>query len=238
MAENFWQHLAELRRCLIKMALALLLGFMISLFLSKQILELITAPAGRLVFLHPTEALMAQLQVAFLNGLLVSLPVNFVLIGGFFGPALYPHERRCLWIYLPFAFVLFTTGLLFGYLVVVRLGYRFLLSFATVNIQPMISLETYIGFVLSAMLICGVIFLLPVMVLLLARLGIMKAAFLWRQQRAIIISLAFLVAIITPTVDAFSMALVFLPLLALLEFSILLAWWGERRRSPKNLPVV
>lgn len=232
--QNFWQHLSELRKCLIRIAAALLLGFAASLFFSKQVLELLTAPAGRLVFLSPTEALLAQLKVAFLNGVLVSLPVNLWAIGGFFWPALYRQERKALLIYLPFAFILFIGGTAFGYFVIVRLGYKFLLSFATETIQPMISLDTYISFVLSSMLMCGTIFLLPVVVLLFARLGVLKTAFLWKQQRVIIIGLAVLVAIITPSVDAFSMFLVFIPLLTLFEFSIFLAWLGERRRKTKK----
>lgn len=232
--QNFWQHLAEMRKSLIRIATALLLGFLGSLFLSKQILNLMTAPAGSLVFLRPAEAMMAQIKVAFLNGIFVSLPVNLWVIGGFFWPALYRHERKCLLLYLPFAFILFALGLAFGYFGIVRLGYKFLLSFATENIQPMISLDTYISFVLSSIMMCGLIFLLPVLVLLLARLGVLKTAFLWKQQRLIIIALAILVAIITPSVDLFSMVLIFIPLLLLFEFSIFLAWLGERRRTNKN----
>jgi sec-independent protein translocase protein TatC len=98
----------------------------------------------------------------------------------------------------------------------------------------MISLDTYLSFVLSSMLLCGLVFLLPVIVLLLSGLGILKSAFLWRQQPYIIIGLAVLVAMITPTVDAFSMILVFVPLLMLLELSVALAWFGERRRGKKE----
>jgi sec-independent protein translocase protein TatC len=233
MEQNFLQHLAEFRKCIIKIVLALLFGFILSLFLSKNLLAMITLPAGHLVFLRPAEALMAQLKTALLNGILVSLPVILWQVGSFLWPALYSHERKYLLIYLPFIFLMFCSGLIFGFFVIVRLGYEFLLSFATDNIQPMISLDTYLSFVLSSMLMCGAIFLLPILVLLLSRIGILKAAFLWKQQRIIIIGLAVLVALITPTIDAFSMILIFCPLLILLELSILLAWLGERKQKKK-----
>jgi sec-independent protein translocase protein TatC len=234
MEQNFLQHLAEFRKCIIKIVLALLFGFILSLFLSKNLLAMITLPAGHLVFLRPAEALMAQLKTALLNGILVSLPVILWQVGSFLWPALYSHERKYLLIYLPFIFLMFCSGLIFGFFVIVRLGYQFLLSFATDNIQPMISLDTYLSFVLSSMLMCGAIFLLPILVLLLSRIGILKAAFLWNQQRIIIIGLAVLVALITPTIDAFSMILIFCPLLILLELSILLAWLGERKQKKKT----
>jgi sec-independent protein translocase protein TatC len=177
---------------------------------------------------------MAQLKMALLNAVFISLPVTLWHIGSFLWPALYRKERKYLLIYLPFIFLMFTAGMAFGYFVIVRLGYNFLLSFATATIQPMISLDTYLSFVLSSMLLCGLVFLLPVIVLLLSGLGILKSAFLWRQQPYIIIGLAVLVAMITPTVDAFSMILVFVPLLMLLELSVALAWFGERRRGKKR----
>lgn len=237
MEQTFWQHLADLRRCLIRVALALLLGFCLSLFLSKELLHLITAPAGKLVFLRPAEALMAQLKVAFVNGIFVSMPVILWQIAGFLWPALYPHERRALLLYLPFAFLLFGVGMAFGYLVVVRLGYDFLVSLAPVNVLPAISLDNYLSFIFSSVLSCAFIFMMPILILLLARIGILKASFLWKQQRSIVIGLLVLVAIITPTVDMISMLLVFLPLLFLFELSVLLAWLAERRRRRKETTI-
>ena len=161
MEQNFWQHMSELRKCIISILAAIALGFLLSLFISKELLHLITAPAGRLVFLHPTEALMAQLKVALLNGILVSMPVVIWKLLSFIRPALYQHEyKNILWI-TPLGFFLFIFGMMFGYLVIVQLGYRFLLSFASDNIQPMINLDTYLSFVLNSMLICGFFFYCP-----------------------------------------------------------------------------
>ncbi|HEX3048173.1 MAG TPA: twin-arginine translocase subunit TatC [Bacillota bacterium] len=227
--QNFWQHLTELRRCLIRIAIALFLGFLASLFLCRRLLDLLTAPAGQLVFLRPAEAFTAQLKAAMINGIFVSFPITLWQLSRFLWPALYPRERKYVYLLLPFSFLLFGAGLTFGYFGVARLGYPFLLSFATENIRPMISLETYLSFVLSSMLLCGFIFLLPVVVLFLARVGILKTAFLRKQHGIIIVGLAIIAAVVTPTVDAFSMIIVFLPLLALFEFSIFLAWLGERR---------
>ncbi len=231
--QSFLEHLGDLRKCLIGVVLALLFGFAGSLFISRELLRFITANAGKLVFLRPAEALMAQLKVALINGIVVSLPITLWRIGCFLWPAFYPRERKTLLFFLPFCFLLFCTGLGFGYFVVVRVGYEFLLSFASDTLQPMISLEKYISFVLSSILICGTIFMLPIVILILNRIGILKASFLRRQQKLIIIGLMALVAILTPTVDAVSMILVFLPLLFLFELSVLLASISERRKAKR-----
>lgn len=229
MEQSFWQHVSELRRCLIRSGLALILGFVLSIFICRDLLLFLTEGAGQLVFLRPAELLMAQLKVAFVNGIFVSLPVILWQIGGFFWPALYPSERRALLFYLPFAFLLFATGMAFGFFIVVRIGYRFLVSLSLPQIQPAISIDHYLSFVITSILACAFIFMLPVILLLLTRIGVMKAAFLWRQQRSVIIGLLVLVAIITPTVDIISMLLVFFPLLLLFELSILLAWIAEKK---------
>lgn len=229
MEQSFWQHVADLRRSLIRSGCALILGFVLSIFLSHNLLELLTQNAGKLVFLRPAELLMAQLKVAFLNGIFVSLPVILWEIGSFFWPALYPPERRALLIYLPFAFILFTLGMIFGYFVVVRIGYHFLVSLSLPNIQPAISIDHYLSFVISSVIACALVFMLPVVLLLLTRIGIVKASFLWRRQRSMIIALLILVAVITPTVDIISMLLVFIPIFLLFELSILLAWIAEKK---------
>ncbi|HYH05096.1 MAG TPA: twin-arginine translocase subunit TatC [Bacillota bacterium] len=232
---NFWQHLAELRRRLIRIATALFLGFVFSLWMSKELLTLLTANAGQLVFLRPAEALISQLKVALINGIVVSLPVTLWQIGAFLWPGLYRHERRAVMLFIPFAFVLFCIGLGFGYWVVVRLGYRYLLSYATDQIVPMISLATYLSFVLTSMLLCAVVFLLPVVIVFLALLGVVQAGFLWRQQRKLIIGLVVLVALITPTVDIFSLLLILVPILILVEISIFMAWLVERGKAKRLL---
>lgn len=234
MEQDFLQHLAELRRCLIRAALAVMLGFALSLACSGEFLRLIMAQAGSLVFLRPAEALMARIKVALANGIVVSLPVTLWQAGRFLWPALYPRERRTLALYLPFGFLLFCAGLAFGYFIVARIGYRFLLSFASADLLANITIEKYLSFILSTTLICGVVFLLPVMVLMLVRVGILRASFLWRQQRKAIIGLALLVAVITPTVDAVSMALVFVPLFVLFELSVALSVLAERRAARRG----
>ncbi|TCL57726.1 sec-independent protein translocase protein TatC [Hydrogenispora ethanolica] len=234
MEMNFWQHLAELRKRLMKVLAAVGLGFVGSLFFSKTLLLVLTYQAGNLVFLRPAEALIAQMKLALWNGLVVAAPVILWQLGAFLWPALYPRERQFLGWIMSSGFILFCAGLAFGYWVVVRLGYRFLLSFATANIRPMISLETYLAFIMSVMVLCGLIFIMPLVILLLTRLGLIKASLLWRHQKLLIIGLAVAVAVITPTVDWFSMILVLVPVLLLLEISILLSWWIERRAKKRQ----
>lgn len=231
---GFLEHLAELRQCLIGVALALALGFAFSVFLSRDLLNLLVARAGKLVFLRPAEPLMVQLKIALVNGIIVSMPVILWQMARFLWPALYPRERRILLLYLPFGFLLFCAGLAFGYLVVVEVGYKFLVSLAPVNIQQSITMDNYLSFVLSSTLACALVFMLPVVVLILTRIGLLKTSFLWRQQKTIVIGLMIVVAVITPTVDAVSMLLVFLPLFLLFELSILLAAITERRAARRE----
>lgn len=232
-AKGFLEHLTDLRSCIIKVLIAVLICFMASIFASRGLLELIIAHAGKLVVLQPVEGFMAQLKIAFIAGLVLSFPVILWQVGSFIWPALYSQERRALLLYLPFAVILFFAGVTFGFLIIVRLGYQFLMAQVPNGVEPHISLDNYLSFVLSSALTCGIVFLMPVLILLLARLGILKAKFLWRQQKVVIVGLMILVAFITPTVDAFSMFLVFVPLLLLFEFSILLAWLSGRRHEKR-----
>ena len=231
MEPSFWNHLEELRWCLIRSFLAVILGFILSMFISNDLLSVLTVNAEHLVFLRPTEALLTQLKIALLNGVVVAFPIILWQTGRFLWPALFPKERRVLLFYLPFAFFLFILGLLFGYFVVAKLGYGFLLSFGTDSLQPMIHLEAYMSFVLSSMLACGVVFLLPIVVLILTGIGILRAESLWRKQKLIIIGLLTGTAILTPTVDILSLLFVFLPLLLLFEFSLLISWLTQRKKS-------
>jgi len=215
---------------------ALGLGFCLSLFVSQEILNFIIKPAGQLVFLQPAGALMAQLKVALLNGIVVSLPVVLWQAGLFVWSGLYAAERKQLLLFLCSLFCLFCLGLAFGYFVLVRIGYRVLLSFASEQLQPLISVETYLAFVLNTILICGILFLLPMILVYLAKFGLIKADFLRKQRSKVIVGLSILVALITPTVDLLSMLLVLLPVIMLFEVGIWLVSWSEREQkfSTKN----
>lgn len=217
------QHLEELRKRII---ICLITTFIISIFCFfyvDNILSILSKPAGKLVFLKPTEAFVTRIKVAFYSGLFVAMPVVIYQIWRFVNPGLIEIERRTLYWTVPFSYLLFISGVAFAFFGVLPTGMKFLLNYGTENIQPMISLSSYISFVIIFLLAFGIIFQLPLVVLLLTKLGVVSPEWLVRQRKYAILVIFIIAGVITPGPDIFSQFLMAIPTLLLYEISILLS---------------
>jgi sec-independent protein translocase protein TatC len=213
-------HLQELRERIIRSLLALAAGFVISYFFSDRIIAFLIAPVGKLYYMSPAEAFFSYMKVSFFAGLLLALPVLLYQVWAFLVPALTTDERMALAFLVPASVVLFFGGLVFSYLFVLPAATRFFVGFASDVLQPMLSLGGYISFVISMVLPFGVVFELPLFILVLAKTGLVSSEFLVRQRKPMIV-LAFIIgAVISPTPDIFSQAMIAIPLLVLYEISI------------------
>jgi len=127
----------------------------------------------------------------------------------------------------------FFSGILFGYFFLLPAALKFLIGFASGVLQPMISVSEYLSFVLGLLLGCGLVFEMPVLSFLLARLGMLDYRLLRRSWKYAVLVIFIIAAIITPTPDAFNMCLMALPMLGLYEVSIWVAKWSAPvRREP------
>lgn len=223
------EHLQELRSCLIKSIAALIIGTGISAYFLQSIMDVLTSSAQQLYYMRPAEAFMIYMKVALLSGLILSSPFILYELYGFVRPALTLRERRFTLICIPLALVLFITGLLFSYSFVFPRGLEFFLGFAAGKVNPLISMESYLDFMLMLVVPFGFAFNVPVILTLLAYLNIISSKMLMHYQRHVILVAFIIAGIITPTPDIITQTLLAVPLILLYEVSIVIIKYVLRR---------
>lgn len=223
------EHLADLRSCLIKSIIALLFGTAISVYFLQNIMDVLTSSAQQLYYMRPAEAFMIYMKVALLSGLILSSPCILYEIYSFIRPALTARERHFTLICIPLSLALFIAGMLFSYKFVFPRGLEFFLDFAAGKVNPLISMESYLDFMLMLVVPFGFAFNVPVILTLLAYLHIISSKLLMKYQRHVIL-IAFIIAgIITPTPDVITQTLLAVPMILLYEMSIVIIKFGLGR---------
>ena len=217
-------HLGELRRRIVISVLALVGGTAVAYYYIDELMKFVTAPAGKLYFMSPAEGFFAFLKLAVFGGFLLALPVILWQIWAFVAPALTSGEKKWAIIMVPGSALLFFSGVAFAYLLVWPPAVKFFLGFGSESLQPMLSLGQYLSFLISFILPFGIIFNLPLVLLVLAKMGIISSALLAKQRRVMIVVAFIAGGIITPTPDIFSQTMMAIPILVLYEASI----WAVR----------
>ena len=213
-------HLGELRRRIVVSVIAVVAGTLAAYFYIDELMRFVTAPAGKLYFMSPAEGFFAYLKLAVFAGFMLALPVVLWQVWAFVAPALTSGEKKWAFIMVPGAVLLFSTGVAFAYLLVWPAAVKFFLGFGSESLQPMLSLGQYLSFLFSFILPFGIIFNLPLALLVLAKMGIISSNFLAKQRRMMIL-VAFIVGgIITPTPDIFTQTMMAIPIILLYEASI------------------
>ena len=228
-------HLGELRKRVVRILCAVAAGFGVSFFFSERIVDLMTRPIRTsLIFTAPTEPLWSNLKVALFSGLLLSLPVILHQVYQFIAPGLYPRERKNVLPFIAVGTFFFLLGISFCYFVVLPLALKFLMHYKTGSLVPMISIGVYVDFILKFMLAFGLIFELPVVIIFLARLGLLTPDFLSRNRKYAVLINFILAAVLTPTPDIFNQCLMAGPLILLYEVGIIGARWFGKKRVAEN----
>ncbi len=213
-------HLTELRRRLIVMVIAIIIGAAISYYYVDTLIAILTAPAGKLYYMKPTEAFFTYLKVSLVGGIFIAMPVLLYEIWAFIVPALTKGEKKITNLYIPIALILFCLGIVFSYFLVLPAAVKFFIGFSTDELLPLFSIGQYIDFVIAFILPFGVIFELPLIVMLLAHLGLVSSRFL-KSKRKLFILMAFIIgAVISPTPDMFSQTMIAIPMILLYEVSV------------------
>jgi sec-independent protein translocase protein TatC len=223
------EHLEELRARLLISVVAFAAGTGLSLLFVERVLEVLLRPVGRAVFLAPTEAFFVRLKVAALSGAFLSLPVILYQLWRFVSVGLTSTERRYALGLVPAALGLFVIGANFAFWVILPLGVRFLLSYQTPSLVPMISVGAYTSFATAFVLAFGVLFELPVVILFLTRLGVVTPKTLAAGRRYALLAIVAGSAALTPGGDVASQLLMALPTYLLYEVSI----WVARIFAPR-----
>ncbi len=233
-------HIQTVKKRLIIIGATILVALMVSFLFSGDMVAWLNRPfPNQLVFYGPTEALFASIKVSFLAAVLASLPVIFYQCWKFIEPALLPKEQRWGIPLFMLAGALFVCGLIFCNLVILPLVINFFVSFGMDHdITPELSVGTYIDFNVKFLLIFGCAFELPLVLTILARVGVVSAQVLAKYRKHAILGSLILSAIVTPDATLFTMLLMAIPVMVLYEIGILGARiFGRRGPTEVNLPL-
>lgn len=183
----------------------------------------------------PSEGLMAKVKVSFLGGLVIVSPVIIFLLIRFTGPILTKKTKRLLiFLIIPLSFVLFSTGMSFAYKFVLPSTIRFLIDCGAGFMKPTLSADEYFSFIGTLLLCVGLIFELPLILIALSRIGLITSKML-KDKRKFAVLLSFLcIALMAPSLDAFTFILVTFPILFLYEISILSIFLLEKKDKRKK----
>jgi len=227
-------HLAELRTVLIQCLLAASAAAILCWSWSGDLVELIIRPVREhgVYFTAPNDAFMARLRVAFISGLFVVAPFVLFRLYGFVLPGLHRKERRLVTPVLVWTVLLFYAGIAFAFLVVAPNVVRFLMGFGTETLQPLIGISQYLGFVFRLCLGFGLVFELPMLVIVLSLAGIVSPRLLLRTWRYAVVVIAIAAAVFTPP-DVVSQMMMLVPMLVLYLGSavVALVLVGRRERA-------
>jgi sec-independent protein translocase protein TatC len=232
----FMEHLGELRIRITRALIGLLVGLVIAFPFSQKIVDHLAKPiqatGNTLVFLAVTEAFWVQMKVPVIAGLFFAAPVILWQIWAFVSPGLYAHERKYAAPFVIIGSLLFIGGGVFSLKVVTPYAIQFLLSYSRPGLQPMISIGSYIDFLLKFTVAFGLVFELPLALTLAARMGLVTPRALARNRKYAVLGAFVAAAILTPTPDAFNQALMAGPLIILYEVGIVCARLFGRRPKP------
>lgn len=169
------------------------------------------------------QQFIVHMKVAFCAGLIAASPYVIYQLFKFVSPALYENERKYAVHLVCGSYVMFLIGVLFSYFIIFPFTFRFLGTYQVADfVKNTITLDSYISTLVALTLVLGVIFEMPVMSWLLAKMGLLKHTYMTTYRKHVIIGILILAAIITPTSDAFTLMLVSIPMWMLYELSILI----------------
>ncbi len=232
------EHLIELRKRLTNAIIALGIGFFACYYFKDWLFAIITKPltnalpqSSYLIYTGLTQAFFTYMKIALFASLILTSPFIFYQVWRFISPALLPRERKLVIPFVLSSTLLFAGGILFGYFVVLPPAFRFFVSFNNDYLRAMISFNEYLSLFIKFLLGFGVSFQLPILILFLAKLGIVTDKLLRKNRKYAILLIFVTAAILTPSPDALSQVLMAIPLLFLYEVSIFVAKFAARKKE-------
>jgi sec-independent protein translocase protein TatC len=229
---SFLDHLDELRKVIVQSATVFFVAMVVCWFFSGRVLDFLVRPlpVEHLVFTDPSEAFLVRMRISLVLGLMITFPFILFRVWAFVAPGLFAHERKKVLPFILASSALFYTGVVFCYVVLVPIVLQFLLSYRTPMLDPLISVNSYFAFVWKLSFAFGIVFQLPIVVLLLTLLGIVTPQWLLRQWRYGVVGIAIAAAVFTPP-DVISMIAMGVPLLVLYAVSVLIAFVVVRKKD-------
>ena len=247
---SFTSHFVELRSRLLNSLFFIFVVFVISYFFAEHIYNFLVEPyadavkddknSRRLIFTALHETFITYIKVAFFSAIFIGSPVLLVQIYKFIAPGLYKNEKKAILPYLISTPILFLLGGLLVYYLVMPLAIKFFLSFETLGsnsslpIQLEAKVNEYLSLIMRLIFAFGISFQLPILLNLLARIGVVNSDYLRKRRRYVIVIIFALAAILTPP-DPVTQVGLAIPLLLLYEISIFTVRFTEKKREMENL---
>ncbi len=237
-SQTFVDHLTELRTRLIRILIIVFGSSVAAFYFSSEIFDILRAPIESylpnnqgLVFTAPADKFMAYLQISVFAGIILSSPLWFYQIWKFIAPGLYTNEKKLAAYFILSGSALFVTGILFAFYGALPAAFEFLMGFGNSKDTPMLTIDAYISFVVWMVILFGVAFELPLIIVMLGLLGFVSSNFLRKNRRFIVVFLAVLAGVLTPSPDLASMLIMFVPLVVLFEISVFIVSRIEKSRT-------
>jgi len=233
---SFLEHLEELRWRIIKILITIillsLLGFYFYDYLIAFLLKPIKSvePVPQIIFLKPAGMLYVRMSIALASGFVLALPIILYQFWIFIAPGLYKTERKFAIGFVFSTIFCFALGFIFAYFVILPIGMAFLMSMTVEDIIPQLDIGHYIKFVLQLVVVFGLVFELPVISAMLAKMGVISSSLLKKIRPFAIIIMFILAAFLTPP-DPSSQVLMAVPLLLLYELSIIITKFFVKKET-------
>ena len=238
---SFLEHLDELRRRLIIAVVAVLVGFVAAWFFIEPLFEFIMRPlqealppGGTLVYTEPTEAFTLYIKIAAIAGLILASPVVMAQVWMFIAPGLYANEKKLAIPFVLLSSIGFVGGAAFSHYIVFPMAWKFFGSFTQDFMTFMPRVEPAFGLYIKLLLVFGLIFQMPTIVLFLARMGVITARFMLKHFKYAVLIIFILAAVLTPTADAFVQTALAGPMIGLYLISVGLAWLFGKKKATED----
>lgn len=226
---SFFGHLGELRKRILYSMAYILVFFLVSWTFVNKIYYWLSIPVLKflpegetLAFTSLTEPFMMYIKLSFISGLFLASPFVFYQLWLFISPALYKKEKKWVFPFVFFTTFFFVLGGAFGYVVVFPLACKFFLKIGA-DFHAIITINEYFSLAFRVLIGISVIFELPILAFLLARLGVLSSAFLIKYFKYAIVIIFIIAAVITPTPDIVTQSMFAGPMILLYLLSILIA---------------
>jgi sec-independent protein translocase protein TatC len=243
---SFFEHLIDLRKRLVNSLIAIGIGMVIGLLVSKYFINYIVEPMqkalranhldDKLYYTSPAGYISLVINLGLYLGIVLAMPFVLYQIWLFVAPGLYKHERRGVSSFIVSSMILFLCGISFGYFILLPQMLDFLLRFAYDGpVKPLISINEYFNLILIVLIGLGLIFEMPILIFILSVFGVVTPKFLLKNFRYAMLIITVLAAIVTPTPDATTMLVFMAPMIVLYFVGVIVSYFVVRKKRARGL---
>jgi sec-independent protein translocase protein TatC len=231
------EHLGELRKRVIISCIAIIIGALACYNYIDDIIQIVVKPAAGLdfIYLSPPELFLAYVKISLVLGLVVALPILLFQIWMFIKPGLKQKEKKYVLFAMFMGIIFFVMGITFAYYIIIPMTIQFFIKMSIDQIAPLFSFANYISFISSLLLSFGLVFELPLIVILLTQLGLVAPNTFKKYRKLVILGIFIVAAVLTPP-DIVSQTMMAVPMLLLYEFSIIISTiiYGKKKKQKED----